>query len=171
MPTVDGGPFSGPYEFSQLHFHWGDNDSYGSEGKLSRSEMALAINQIKFSLSDAFNGKHFPMELHVVFFKKEYGSMKEATLHSDGLAVMAFFFKIAKPNPAYEELSQLLGTIVKPHSAANFIRPLALHELMLKQLNEYYVYNGSLTTPPCLEIVTWLDFYDPIEISHDQVSW
>lgn len=32
-PTVDGGPFSNPYEFSQLHFHWGDNDSYGSEGK------------------------------------------------------------------------------------------------------------------------------------------
>lgn len=33
-PTVDGGPFKEPYEFSQLHFHWGDNDTYGSEGNL-----------------------------------------------------------------------------------------------------------------------------------------
>lgn len=33
IPTIDGGPFPSPYEFSQLHFHWGDNDSYGSEGK------------------------------------------------------------------------------------------------------------------------------------------
>lgn len=106
----------------------------------------------------------------MVFFKKEYGSMKEATLHSDGLAVLAFFFKIARPNPAYDEFATLLGTITKPHSTASFIHPLPLRELMLAKMNEYYVYNGSLTTPPCLEIVTWLDFYDPIEISHDQVS-
>lgn len=110
------------------------------------------------------------MELHVVFFKKEYGSMKEAILHSDGLAVMAFFFKIGKPNAAYNEISQLLGKIMKPFSTASFNQPIALRKLMLKNMNEYYVYNGSLTTPPCLEIVTWLDFYDPIEISHDQVS-
>lgn len=32
VPTIEGGPFSSPYQFSQLHFHWGDNDSYGSEG-------------------------------------------------------------------------------------------------------------------------------------------
>lgn len=95
--------------------------------------------------------------------------MKNATLNSDGLAVMAFFFKIANLNPAYEEMSELLTTITKPHSTATFKRPLALQEMMLANMHEYYVYNGSLTTPPCLEVVTWLDFYDPIEISHDQV--
>ena len=110
------------------------------------------------------------MELHVVFFKQEYGDMKEATFYSDGLAVMAFFFKISNPNPSYEEMSELLGTIIKPHTSASFKQPLALQEFMLSSMNEYYVYNGSLTTPPCLEIVTWLDFYEPIEISHDQVK-
>lgn len=109
------------------------------------------------------------MELHAVFFKEEYKSMKEATMHPDGLAVMAFFFNISRPNPAYEEMSDLLTTIVEPHQTASFADPLALQDYMLSDLHEYYVYNGSLTTPPCLEIVTWLDFYDPIEISHDQV--
>lgn len=110
------------------------------------------------------------MELHVVFFRKEYKSMKTSSEHADGLAVMAFFFKIfKKPNPAYEEMSELLSVIQKPHTTAVFKKPLALLDLMQSNLHEYYVYNGSLTTPPCLEVVTWLDFYDPIEISHNQV--
>lgn len=107
----------------------------------------------------------------MVFFKEEYIDMKNATTKSDGLAVMAFFFKIANPNPAYEEMSELLNTIVKPHTKADFSKPLALQDLMQTNMHEYYVYNGSLTTPPCLEVVTWLDFFDPIEISHDQVSY
>lgn len=110
------------------------------------------------------------MELHVVLYNTAYKDMKQATTHRDGLAVMAFFFKIANSNPAYEEMSELLETIVKPHTTASFANPLALRSLILNDLSEYYVYNGSLTTPPCLEVVTWLDFYDPIEISHDQVK-
>lgn len=30
-PTITGGPLSGTYEFAQLHFHWGENDTMGSE--------------------------------------------------------------------------------------------------------------------------------------------
>jgi carbonic anhydrase len=41
------------------------------------------------AISDSLNGKHFPMELHVVFFRQEYKSMKQAMLNSDGLVVMA----------------------------------------------------------------------------------
>lgn len=110
------------------------------------------------------------MELHVVFFNSKYKTMKEATNHEDGLAVMAFFFKVSSSNPAYEEMSELLATITKPHTNATFSKPVALKDLVLVDMSEYYVYNGSLTTPPCLEVVTWLDFYDPIEISHEQVN-
>lgn len=31
QPTISGGPLNGVYEFSQMHFHWGDNDTMGSE--------------------------------------------------------------------------------------------------------------------------------------------
>ncbi|CAO1306342.1 unnamed protein product [Diamesa hyperborea] len=150
-PTIEGGPFHGPYEFAQLHFHWGGNDSYGSE--------------------DLILGKSFPMELHVVFYKKEYREMRSALDHSDGLTVLAFFFEVSKePNPAYEELTKMLVEVQKSHSNASFINPPALRGLLSDNLDEYYVYNGSLTTPPCSEVVTWLDFQVPIPLSHAQIE-
>lgn len=110
----------------------GDNDSYGSE--------------------DSFNGKHFPMELHVVFHKQKYGSYENATNYSDGLVVLAFFFIIAqKPNPSYVEMSKLLQQITEPETQASFEEPLALEDYLHINMNDYYVYNGSTTTPPCLD--------------------
>jgi carbonic anhydrase len=112
----------------------GDNDSYGSE--------------------DSLNGKHFPMELHLVFYKQEYGSQESALKHSDGLAVLAFFFKISqKPNAAYVQITQLLTQIIEPNTNASFDVPLALEDYIHINTDEYYVYNGSLTTPPCLEVI------------------
>lgn len=33
-PTITGGPLSDPYVFTQMHFHWGENDEEGSEDTL-----------------------------------------------------------------------------------------------------------------------------------------
>lgn len=74
LPEVSGGPLSGEYVFSQFHFHWGENDLVGSENTI--------------------NNNSFPMELHLVFYKKEYNSIAEAMLHFDGLTVMAFLYKV-----------------------------------------------------------------------------
>lgn len=34
----------------------------------------------------------------------------------------------------------------------------------------YFTYGGSLTTPPCSEIVTWLVLESPVEASHEQIE-
>jgi len=41
---------------------------------------------------------------------------------------------------------------------------------MPKDLHHYFTYDGSLTTPPCSEIVTWIDFKEPILISRGQIQ-
>ena len=36
-------------------------------------------------------------------------------------------------------------------------------------MTKYWTYEGSLTTPPLYESVTWIVFKEPIEMSDDQV--
>lgn len=92
------------------------------------------------------------MELHMVFYKKEYKSQEFALKHSDGLTVLAFFFSIShKPNSAYVEVSKNLQKVIKAHTNVSFEYSLALEDYISADLNEYYAYNGSLTTPPCLD--------------------
>lgn len=75
LATISGGPLSGIYVFTQLHFHWGANDSVGSE--------------------DLINNHSFPMELHMVFFKIDYGDMATALHFKDGLCVLAVFYDVS----------------------------------------------------------------------------
>lgn len=74
QPTISGGPLNFEYEFAQLHFHWGDNDTLGSE--------------------DLIDGVSYPMELHMVFYKKSYRNTRQALEHADGLTVLAFFYEV-----------------------------------------------------------------------------
>nr|XP_029725889.1 carbonic anhydrase 1-like isoform X2 [Aedes albopictus] len=151
IPTIAGGPLNGTYQYSQLHFHWGDNDTFGSE--------------------DMIDNHIFPMELHVVFFKQEYKNAKTALEHSDGLTVLAFFYEVSeKANPLYEEFVTLLRNITNAHKSTTFTNPPSLKDLIAHDTLHYYTYDGSLTTPPCSEVVTWIDFKEPILLSHSQIE-
>ena len=41
---------------------------------------------------------------------------------------------------------------------------------LLPRSNALFYYEGSLTTPPCSEVVTWIVFRDPISLSKQTVS-
>ncbi|KAL0271754.1 UNVERIFIED_CONTAM: hypothetical protein PYX00_008751 [Menopon gallinae] len=149
--AVSGGPLNGEYVFSQLHFHWGANDSLGSE--------------------DRINNHSFPMELHMVFYKLEYGDVPTAMRFKDGLAVFAVFYEVSDfDNMVYSEIVQHLDKVTQPHSKVQLLTPLTLDSLLPSNKYHYYTYNGSLTTPPCSEVVIWLDFKEPIFLSRGQVS-
>ena len=49
------------------------------------------------------------------------------------------------------------------------IETFVLDSLLPKNKDDYYRYNGSLTTPPCYESVIWTVFKDPITMSQAQV--
>lgn len=51
-----------------------------------------------------------------------------------------------------------------------FLDPFVLRDLLPATLGSYYRYAGSLTTPPCSEIVEWIIFRMPVPISYRQVG-
>ncbi|XP_066581170.1 carbonic anhydrase 7-like [Prorops nasuta] len=149
-----GGPLRDFYVFEQLHFHWGDTDDRGSE--------------------DLINNHSFAMELHAVFYKNAYGSAGEAMNHPDGLAVLAYLFEAGdEENIIYKPIVNELDDVHKVDSSKLIDEPMDLHAILQSRqtsIQDYFTYNGSLTTPPCLEVVTWIDFKYPQKLSHEQLE-
>ena len=46
----------------------------------------------------------------------------------------------------------------------------AVEALLPSELGAFYRYHGSLTTPPCNEVVEWVLFEEPLKISSAQVG-
>ncbi|KAI5724001.1 hypothetical protein M8J76_014011 [Diaphorina citri] len=151
-PYIIGGPLGFKYVFSQLHFHWGVNDSVGSE--------------------DLINNRSYPMELHMVFYNKDYDSSDRAQGYKDGLVVLASFFEVShKANPTFQGIVASLPNVTWPNDNFTAVHvPGNLNDILPKKKNLYFTYKGSLTTPPCSEVVTWIDFKNPILLSHEQLA-
>lgn len=47
--------------------------------------------------------------------------------------------------------------------------PMTLASILPHNIDVFYTYKGSLTTPPCSEVVTWIIFPTPAPISFAQV--
>ncbi|XP_016933266.3 carbonic anhydrase 1 [Drosophila suzukii] len=155
VPSVRGGPLAEKtplgYQFEQFHFHWGENDTIGSE--------------------DLINNRAYPAELHVVLRNLEYPDFASALGQDNGIAVMAFFFQIGvNSTGGYEGFTNLLSQIDRKGKTVNMTNPLPLGEYISKHLESYFSYTGSLTTPPCSEEVTWIDFTAPIDITEKQLN-
>lgn len=92
-------------------------------------------------------GKNFPMEAHFVH-RNDAG----------GLAVVGVLMAEGKPNPAFGKIVKTMPAAEGPAVKADTtIDPHA----MLPQKLSYFRYPGSLTTPPCSEVVEWLLLTDP----------
>lgn len=74
------------------------------------------------------------------------------------------------------EVNQALNTIwqkiPQSDSQESQVSDLTINALQLlpENSNQYYRYQGSLTTPPCSEIVTWLVLKQPISLSKSQIT-
>uniref|UniRef100_A0A8C9FMC0 Carbonic anhydrase n=1 Tax=Pavo cristatus TaxID=9049 RepID=A0A8C9FMC0_PAVCR len=142
-----------PFEYtaSQLHLHWGNrNKSEGSEHTVS--------------------GKHFAAEMHIVHYNSEkYPDIAAAMDKANGLAVLAILLEIGPFNPSYEKIFRHFRN-VKYKDQMVHIPGFNVQELLPDSPDEYYRYEGSLTTPPCYPSVLWTVFRHPVKISQEQAS-
>jgi len=103
------------------------------------------------------NGKGFDLSLHLV--------------HADSkgkLAVVAVLLKIGSPNDAVRRIfDNLPQTPGKEQEIAG--APINASAFLPRSLG-YYTFEGSLTTPPCTEGITWFVLKTPEEVSSDEVA-
>lgn len=127
------------------------NNSVTVDGKV------FSLKQFHFHTpsENHVDGKEYPLEAHFVHADK--------TGH---LAVVAVFFELGKENP---ELAQLLANVPSANSDVAINVPFDA-DALLTDTNEYYRFNGSLTTPPCSEGVRWLVLKTPQSLSAEQAK-
>ncbi|XP_061077225.1 carbonic anhydrase 12 [Conger conger] len=137
------------YSAAQLHLHW------GSPGMPAGSEHTV-------------NSKQFTAELHVVHFNSDrYPNVSAAVDKSDGLAVLGVLIEVGDYNPSFGQFLKYLDG-VKYKDQTIQVPAFDIRGLLPARMDEYYRYDGSLTTPPCYPSVLWTVFRNPITISEEQ---
>ncbi|CAF1273650.1 unnamed protein product [Adineta steineri] len=152
---ITGGPVLDEYQFLQFHMHWGSNDNEGSE--------------------HVVDGIRSPAELHIVTWNtSKYKTPQEAVASEEfgGLMVFAVLINIIPTDNIHmDKLLELFPKITHKGEKINFdYNTISLRNLMPENIQDYYTYDGSLTTPMCNESVRWIVFRDKIGLSKQQIN-
>uniref|UniRef100_H3CCI7 Carbonic anhydrase VIII n=1 Tax=Tetraodon nigroviridis TaxID=99883 RepID=H3CCI7_TETNG len=151
--VVAGGPLpSGhEYELHEVRFHWGKENQRGSEHTV--------------------NFKAFPMELHLIHWNTTlFSTLEDALGQKNGVLIIALFVQIGKEHLGLKAITEVLQDL--QYKGKSKIIPCFNPNTLLPDplLRDYWVYEGSLTTPPCSEKVTWILFRYPLTISQVQIE-
>jgi len=151
---MSGGGLPKEYQFLQFHVHWGATDMEGSEHTI--------------------DGEGYPMELHLVHYDASKATIGEAlaTGDSDSLAVLGIMFTIGQTeSPLVTTLLSYASDLEFKDDTATFTAPaLTLAGLLPSNTDEFYRYDGSLTTPTCNEAVKWTVFKTPVSVTSAQMA-
>uniref|UniRef100_A0A8C3MZ77 Carbonic anhydrase 4 n=1 Tax=Geospiza parvula TaxID=87175 RepID=A0A8C3MZ77_GEOPR len=155
-PKIGGGGLERKYKAVEFHFHWG----------------LLTEQQILSPGSEhSIDGEKYPMEFHIVHIREDASDVTEAKKSPDGLAVLAFFVEVGGEIfncPSQISASSLAEGLINVAK----VDPLPLSSLLPPEedLERYYRYQGSLTTPDCYQGVIWTIFETPVQLSLRQVG-
>lgn len=131
-------------KITKLHFT-GHNLEFEVSGKneLFIDNKLYELKQFHFHTpsENLIRGKRFPLEAHFVNASED-GS----------LAVIAIFFEKGSKNEIFEELFKKLPKKGQSLTLDTSLSPSSL----FPKNKKYYEFQGSLTTPPCSEGVSWI---------------
>ncbi|XP_064614083.1 carbonic anhydrase 1-like [Liolophura sinensis] len=136
------------FELSSFHFHFGPSNNVGSEHRM--------------------NGRAFPAEIHFVHVNTKYSSLGEALTHPDGLAVIGVFLRLGQRRN--KELSKVINKMESIETKESKVPLSVAFAKLMPPLTKVYSYAGSLTTPPCSEVVQWFICKQRMVITESQLA-
>lgn len=124
---------------------------------LATGKRSYSLLQVHFHRPSEhlIEGRNFPMEAHFV--------------HRDAagnLAVVGVMMAAGKSNPAFRKIVQGMPAEKGEKPADPGIDVNAL----LPAARRYFRYTGSLTTPPCSEVVDWNVLATPVEVAEAEIA-
>ncbi|EFO25163.2 eukaryotic-type carbonic anhydrase [Loa loa] len=142
-PHISGGGLNGTYQLSQFHFHWSQQNDTGSEHTIA--------------------SLHYPGELHLVHIKKDPSPEEVNTI-----AVVAVFIRLDDHVGSLHSLKPYIQNIRMPKTEL-VVPGFSVNSLLPEHRENFYRYEGSLTTPGCDEAVVWTLMADPIMATPSQI--
>ena len=132
--------------------------NYQPGSSLKVDDRSFELKQFHFHApsENTFDGKHFPLEGHLVHADKD-----------GNLAVVAVMFNEGAANPLLASLWKMMPA--KEGEKKGLPDSLSAMQ-MLPAERHYYMFTGSLTTPPCSEGVRWLVIQKPVTASKPQIA-
>jgi len=132
------------------------NTARGSALHVGKDSYALLQFHFHHPSEQTIAGKHYPMEAHFVHRNA-----------AGGLAVIGVPMTAGKRNAAFSKVvASMPAHEGKPAKADAAIDPNGL----LPARRGYDCYVGSLTTPPCSEVVNWLLLREPLFVAQKDID-
>lgn len=132
------------------------NFEQGSTLTVGKNSYALRQFHFHHSSEHLIGGKSFPMEAHFVH-RNFAGDLAVIGVLMAAGRTNAAFNKIVATMPSHEGPAVKADTAIDPGK-------------LLPAQRGYYRYSGSLTTPPCSEVVNWLLLREPVQVAKADID-
>ncbi|KAH3764266.1 Carbonic anhydrase 2 [Pelomyxa schiedti] len=146
------------YNLYQVNFHWIVGDTNTASEHI-------------FKDTTSSQSLYAGAEVHFAHLRSDFSTFDEAINSGEqgALCILAALLQVSdSSNSEIQKLVEVSGALHTPNSNAMVYN--WLPRKALPDTSFYYRYNGSITKPPCSEVVSWYVFDSPLNITVAQLQ-